>query len=177
MVDSEAVTSETISSGNWAVQLRQLYKSSKRGMAIVGVGHPLRGDDYVGSFVLKKLEKDSKFPSRVHLYDAEDNVESIVSKLAELKPECVIFIDACEMNSRPGETRMIPVAETEYPFFTTHGIPLKLLCERLLPDCKSWVLAVQPEHVEFSDTLSPEMRCAAFMISETIMKTVKEIGD
>ena len=110
------------------------------------------------------------------MYDAEDNVESIVSRLVELRPDCVIFVDACELNARPGETRMISVTETEYPFFTTHGIPLKVLCERMLPECQSWVLAVQPERVEFSDTLTPEVRGAAFMISDVISKTVEEMS-
>ena len=78
----------------------------------MGVGHPLRGDDYVGSFILKEIKR-SKLPPSFHLYDAEDSVESIVSKLVELKPKLIIFIDACELNEKSGETRMIPVAETE----------------------------------------------------------------
>jgi hypothetical protein len=45
----------------------------------------------------------------------------------------------------------------------------------MLPRCRSWVLAVQPEQVEFSDTLSPMVRRAAFMICDVILKTVKEI--
>jgi len=171
--DFELLTEETTSIVDWRFQLRELL-SSKHSIAFVGVGHPFRGDDYVGSFVLKELGKH-KFPPSVHLYDAEDNVESIVSRLVELKPGCVIFVDACELNARPGETRMIPVVETEYPFFTTHGIPLKVLCERMLPECQSWVLAVQPEQVEFSDTLTPEVRRAAFMISDTIMRTGEEM--
>jgi len=174
MEDSELITEQTASIVDWRFQLRELL-SSKHSIAFVGVGHPYRGDDYVGSFILKELERH-KFPPLVHLYDAEDNVESIVSRLVELKPDCVIFVDACELNGKPGETRMISVAETEYPFFTTHGIPLKVLCERMLPECQSWVLAVQPERVEFSDTLTPEVRGAAFMISDVISKTVEEMS-
>jgi hydrogenase 3 maturation protease len=174
--DSELVTEQTPSIADWPLQLREVFKlCSKQGIAFVGVGHPFRGDDYVGSFVLKELGKHSNFPPSIHLYDAEDNVESFVSKLVELKPGCIIFVDSCQLNARPGETRLVPVAETGYPFFTTHGIPLKVLCERMLPRCQAWVLAVQPEQVEFSDTLSPTVRRAAFTICDVISKSVKEI--
>jgi hydrogenase maturation protease len=159
---------------DWKVQLRQLFKSSpEHNMALVGVGNPFRGDDYVGSFILKKLIEQSKIRPNIHLYDVEDDVEFFVSKLVELKPKCVIFIDACEMSAKPGEAFMIPVAGTEYPFFATHGIPLKLLCERMLPESDSWLLAIQPEHVEFSDALSSQVRETAIMISEVILKEIR----
>jgi hypothetical protein len=45
----------------------------------------------------------------------------------------------------------------------------------MLPRCQAWVLAVQPEQVEFSDTLSPTVRRAAFTICDVISKSVKEI--
>jgi hydrogenase 3 maturation protease len=172
--DSELVTEQTTSVASWKIQLQELL-SIRHSIAFVGVGNPFRGDDYVGSFLLKELGKHSKFPPWIHMYDAEDNIESAVSKLVELKPRCVIFVDACELNVRPGKIRMVPVAKTEYPFFTTHGIPLKVLCERMLPESQSWVLAVQPEQVEFSDALSPKVQWAAFTISEVIMKIMEEM--
>jgi hydrogenase 3 maturation protease len=143
---------------------------------MVGVGHPLRGDDYIGSFILRELKRSTNMmPVNVQLVNAEDSVESVITKLVELKPKHVIFIDACEMNMKPGEIRLIPVAATEYPFFTTHGIPLKLLSEQLLPESESWILAVQPKQVQFSDNPSPEVHRVALEISEYVSKLLTEV--
>jgi hydrogenase maturation protease len=158
---------------DWKIQLQQLLKlSPEHNMALVGVGNPFRADDYVGSFILKELIKQSKIRPNIHLFDVEDAIEFFVSKLCELNPRRIIFIDACEMNAKPGETFMIPMAGTKYPFFATHGIPLKLLCERMLPKSDAWLLAIQPEGVEFSDALSPQVRRRALIISETISREI-----
>jgi len=102
----------------------------------------------------------------------EDRIEYFISKLAEVKPRCVIFIDACEMNLLPGETRLVRMKDTKYAFHATHGIPLKLLCEYMLPESDPWLLAIQPEHVEFNRTLSPEIRRTASMIFKVISKEI-----
>ena len=119
-------------------------------VALVGIGHPLRGDDYVGSYVMKGIIKarSSTLPDSVYLFDAEDNVERVITRLSRINPKQVIFIDACEMGARPAETKLLPVDETSYPFFTTHGIPLKVLAEQLLMGCRVWVLAIQPKCLE-----------------------------
>jgi len=165
----------TLTIVDWKIQLQQLFKSSKQKYAIVGVGHPLRGDDYVGSLILKLLKRSVKrIPLNVQLFDAEDNVESTISKLTQTKPNHIIFIDACEMNMKPGETLLIPMSTTEYPFFTTHGIPLKLLSERILPESECWILAIQPKHLEFSNNPSPEVRRVGLMISKHLSKLLTE---
>jgi len=159
---------------SWETQLRTLLKpsSSNRKVALVGMGHPLRSDDFVGSYVVKTLIEEAKgaLLDNVHLVDAEDNVEALINRISELRPRHVIFVDACEMHVRPAEKRLISVTQTTYPFFTTHGIPLKLIAERLLSDSEVWILAIQPKNTDFGETLSPEIREAADSISSFIMK-------
>lgn len=170
----------TISTENWQVQLRMLLRScsSEARLAIVGVGHPLRGDDYVGSYAVKAIMEatDGALPQGAYLYDAEDAVEALVAKLARLGLKQVIFIDACEMGLRPGEASLLSVRETSYPFFTTHGIPLKVLAEQLLSDSKVWVLAIQPRQTEFGGSLSPEIRVTATKVSKFISANLVEGG-
>ena len=160
---------------DWRAKLSQvLLSSSKHKIVFIGVGHPLRGDDYVGSYVVKELIKRvARKPLNVDFLDAEDSVESIITKAIRTTPKHVIFVDSCEMNSQPGEIQLISVSETDYPFFTTHGIPLKLLSERLMPESEAWILAIQPKKVEFSEKMSPEMKEAAVLISEFILKSLE----
>ena len=162
---------------DWQKNIEKLLKSasSTSPIALVGVGHPLRGDDYVGSLIVKKLSIYlSQLPDGVHLFDAEGDVEAVIGKLVEVAPSHVIFIDACEMEFRPGETQLLPVAETSYPFFTTHGIPLKVIADQLLPKSRAWVLAIQPKHTEFGEELSTEVREASVSISRFMMEILEE---
>jgi hydrogenase 3 maturation protease len=140
------------------------------------MGHPFRGDDYAGSYIVKTLmnqAKDDLF-GKIRLVDAEDNVEAIIGKIAELGCRHVVFVDTCEMKGRSGETHLIPVSQTTYPFFTTHGIPLKLIADRLLPESQVWLLAIQPKNTDFGEDLSPEIRDAANSVSNFIRKLVTE---
>ena len=159
----------------WQTKLGHLLTnaSTHNVVALVGVGHRLRCDDYVGSFIAKRLSKSAYSKSRkgIETYDAESDVESIIVKLERLKPKHVVFIDACELGAKPGEVRLVSVIETNYAFFTTHGLPLRLLAERLLPDSHVWVLAIQTKNSDFGETLSPQVRSTALAI-EDFMKRI-----
>jgi len=169
------------STENWQTQLRELLSSCspEARLAIVGVGHPMRGDDYVGSYTVKAImdATDGTLPEGSYLFDAEDSVEALIGTLAKLGLKHVIFIDACEMGMPPGETTLLSVAETSYPFFTTHGIPLKVLAERLLSESKVWVLAIQPKQTGFDVSLSKEIQLTATNVSELITRGLVEGGE
>ena len=175
MVSSKnAATRSALSTVDWQVKLSNLLQSSsEHKIVFIGVGHPLRGDDYVGSYVAKELIRRVEHrPANVDFFDAEDSVESVITKASETEPKHVIFIDSCQMNAQPGEIHLVSVRETEYPFFTTHGIPLKLLSARLLSQSEAWVLAIQPKQVEFSEEMSSEVCEAGLMVSQFILNSL-----
>lgn len=179
MTQSQRLRKQTTSSkAQWEFQLKELLTASSPTFktALVGVGHPLRGDDYVGSYVLRKIIKatEGRLSDGVYLFDAEDNVERVITRLSRIGLQQVIFIDAGEMRARPGEMKLLSVAETSYPFFTTHGIPLKVLTEHLLTGCEVWVLAIQPKETEFGDDLSHELRDTAAHVSKFIVSNLLE---
>jgi len=179
LVRGRPISKETTSTaGSWQRDLQQLLKSASttNKVALVGIGHPLRGDDYVGSHIVKTLTESLKdvLPDGVYLVDAEGDIEAIIMKLVDLAPRHVMFIDACEMKLKTGEIRLLSIEETSYPFFTTHGVPLKVLAQQLLPKSKAWVLAIQPKQSEFSEELSTEVNEAADSISRFFMKILEE---
>ncbi len=169
-------TQTTSTVGAWQLELQKIASSTKR-LALVGIGHPLRSDDFVGSYLAKRLiqpQINRELPDQVHVFDGEDNVESLISRVADLEPDHVVFIDACEMKREPGATELISVSQTAYPFFTTHGVPLKLLAQQLLPRSQVWILAIQPKQVDFGEHLSPEIRAVADSISELLVTILRE---
>jgi len=172
------LTTSTIQ--QWELSLNELLAAASptSKVALVGIGHPLRGDDYVGSYVMKGIIKarGSTLSDCVYVFDAEDNVERVIARISRVNPKHVIFIDACEMGLRPAETKLLRVDETSYPFFTTHGIPLKVLAEQLLVGCKVWVLAIQPKDTEFGEVLSPEVHDAADHVWKFIASSLAKEG-
>jgi hydrogenase 3 maturation protease len=175
LTQSQRLREQTISARvQWELQLKELLAASK--IALVGIGHPMRGDDYVGSFIVKRIIEatDGTLPENVYLFDAEDNVENLITRLSRIGLPQVVFIDACEMRAKPGEINLLSVAETSYPFFTTHGIPLKVLSEHLLKGSEVWVLAIQPKETEFDADLSPQLRDAASYVSNFIVSNLME---
>lgn len=168
---------ETTSSAEWRAQLKQILTSKpKSRVAIVGVGHPFRGDDYAGSVILKNIveQVDGTPPEGVFLFNVEDNAEAFVMKIASLSPDDVIFIDVCDMKSDIGSIRLVPVAQTAYHFFTTHGVPMKVLAEHLLLSSRVWILAIQPALLGFGEKLSPEIRRIVLSVSRFISELLEE---
>lgn len=177
LISSEDASKRTDSIiSDWRADLERILQFSSRNVVVlIGIGHPLRGDDYVGSYVIKGVMKElGNIPRNVLIFDAEDNVESVIMKAAKTKPTHVIFIDSCELNAQPGEIRMVTIAETVYPFFTTHGIPLKLMSEQMFPESEAWILAVQPKQTEFGESMSSEVSEACISISKFISGSLQE---
>jgi len=161
-------------STEWQTILKRILvtASADRKVVLVGVGHPLRGDDYVGSFIVESLGETRS--GAIQFFNGEDNVESIIARIGTLRPKHVVFIDACDMNLRTGDARLVTMNETSYPFFTTHGIPLKLLTERFLPNSQCWALAIQPEQLAIGTSLSPNVTTSARSIVEFIKASMME---
>ena len=177
--NQERVSRQTTSTaGNWQPELERIITtlSPIKRVVLVGMGHPLCSDDFAGSYVVKKIIVQSKhsLPEGVYLFDGEDNVENLITRIADVEAEHVVFVDACEMKAEPGEIRLISVMQTTYPFFTTHGVPLKLLAEQLLPKSQVWILAIQPKRTDFGERLSPEIRATADSISNFLATILKE---
>jgi len=163
---------------SWQEILTHLLKSTSPSnpTVLVGIGHPLRGDDYAGSLIAKELKKTANYSRKgLYIFDAEDDLEGVISKLRKLHPKRMIFVDACEMKMRPGEIRLLSIDDTSYPFFTTHGIPLKLLAQQLLPESETWLLAFQPESFGLIG-LSTEMKETTKSVIEFIASRLKEMN-
>jgi hydrogenase 3 maturation protease len=172
------LTTSTIQ--QWESPLNELLTAASPTfkVALVGIGHPLRGDDYVGSYVTKEIINATacRLSDRVYVFDAEDNVERVITRISRINPKQVIFIDACEMGLKPAEMKLMLVEKTSYPFFTTHGIPLKVLAEQLLKGCKVWVLAIQPKDTGFGEGLSPEIHDAADHLCKFVASSLAKEG-
>ena len=123
--------------------------------AIVGLGNTYRNDDAVGIKAVEKIksELDDKFQ---YFSESDNDVDSIILHLAlndDIKK--VIFIDAGEMEGKPGDFQWIKSSSHIERSVSTHNVALPVYFEYLKNFGKKVrLLAIQPEIIGYEEGLS-----------------------
>jgi len=151
-------------------QLNSWLEHKKR-VVIVGIGNPIRSDDYVGLKIAEGLK--GTLPENVCLIEAETVPESYLLDIEEFKPTHVLLIDAAVQGLPTGEVSLVEVEKiVDYSAITTHLLPLKVFCEYIkqMTGAKIALLLVEPKSMEFGEGLTPEVQVAAGTIKKTLQK-------
>jgi hydrogenase 3 maturation protease len=132
--------------------LEHLFEGKKGKTLVFGIGNTLRGDDGVGSVLVKKLEGKTG----ALCLDGGSAPENYLGKILKAKPDTILIIDAVHMNTDPGEYRLMKPESLGGAGITTHSIPLPVLTEYLESQLGSdiYILGVQPRNVGLGDSLS-----------------------
>jgi hydrogenase 3 maturation protease len=158
--------------------LANVLNNSPR-IAFLGVGSPLRSDDTVGLCLTRGLEKGLK-PSLSQAFQfflGESAPENFSGAIREFKPDYLVIFDAADFHQPPGTFALIAPDQIGGVSFTTHMLPLKILVDYLVmaSGCQVMVIGVQPENLEFGETLSPTVAAAVEeFIKELIATVVQE---
>jgi len=124
---------------------------------ILGIGNPLGGDDFVGSYVARKLNDKLKEARRQDIITidtgpAPENYTSIIHKN---KPEQLILIDAAHMELPPGSIRLLSPDRIVTVSFSTHSMPLSAFVSYVREFCgQVYIIGIQPERTAIGDRLS-----------------------
>ena len=127
-------------------------------VVIVGIGHPLRGDDALGPCLVKRLEG--------HLdalcIDAGSAPENYLGKIIKASADVVLFIDAVDFNEKPGFYKILGQEEILKTGLTTHDLSPRMLIEYLIAGTKAriYLLGVQPKDLEVGQKLSEPVQKA-----------------
>lgn len=140
----------------------QLIDTSPR-IAIIGIGHELRGDDAIGSYMIRRLASSIQPSETLLLVDAGPIPENYTSLLRRFTPHLMILIDAAEMDQPPGSLQWIPWQDSIGFSASTHSLPLHIFVKYLAQElnCVFILLGVQPLDTCFDTALSPVVRDAA----------------
>jgi hydrogenase 3 maturation protease len=151
---------------------------AREGALVVGVGHPLCGDDAVGSTIAAALER--RFFARV--IDAGSVPESYLGPLTAVPGRPVVFLDAVEQGAPPGAWCLVPAADLRMRASDTHRPSLGLLADLLAAHGSAvWVLGIQPQDTAIGRPLSaPAERTAAELtglLAAALAAVPAEVGD
>ncbi|MBI5838701.1 MAG: hydrogenase 3 maturation endopeptidase HyCI [Chloroflexi bacterium] len=123
---------------------------------LLGVGNRLRGDDGIGSYLVKRLKKKVNIP----LIDAGDVPENYIGPIETSGANLVLIVDAADFGANPGEITLVELNQLKDFGVSTHSANLALLF-KVIPKEKrpdALLVAVQPKSTETGRGLSEAVR-------------------
>lgn len=151
-------------------ELRKWFSNSER-IIIVGIGNPIRGDDFVGLKITQDLR--GKIPKSVYLIECETVPESYTQIIVDFDPTHIMLIDAAVMGKKSGESVLIePESLPVFSAISTHALLLRIFCDFLSKNTRAKIalLLIEPDQTSFGENLSPSVEDSAKRIVNLFLK-------
>ena len=113
-------------------------------IAVVGIGDELSRADRLGMIAAREIDRQG-IPG-VRVFFAGTVPENITGPLRKYRPDHVLFLDAAEMEERPGTIARIEPGQVRAGLLSTHALPLPVVMEYIERDIGAPVtlLGIQP---------------------------------
>jgi hydrogenase 3 maturation protease len=159
------VMKETLNASWQEAANQALQKPCNGRLAIVGVGHELRGDDAAGLAVARALQ-GTDAPDRLVIV-AGHAPENHTGAIRRFAPDLVLLVDAAQMDAPPGTVRWLSLSEIDGLSASSHTLPLSLLAHYLAATlgCQVALLGIQPLGTEIGAPLSPAVAVAVTAVT------------
>ena len=140
-------------------------------IAIIGVGNELKKDDYIGSFIVRKLKKKGSL-KKVLILDCGTTPENYTGIVKKFRPSHILVIDAAQLGMKPGNFVLVDIEKVQGLTISTHNLPLRVLADYLKKDtgAKIALLGIQPKKIVFETGLTEELQEAANNVVEILAK-------
>ncbi|MCS7120732.1 MAG: hydrogenase maturation protease [Nitrososphaerota archaeon] len=139
-------------------------------IVVLGVGHPLRMDDFVGVEIIRRLR--GKVSERVRLIECEDSPESFLNDVIEFSPSHILIVDAGELGLGPGQVRLVrPEELPQTRAYSTHSLPLSIFCTLIARELgvKIALLLIQPMKTDLGEGLTPQVSASMHKIVDLLV--------
>ncbi|RKZ22014.1 hydrogenase 3 maturation endopeptidase HyCI [bacterium] len=137
---------------------------------VVGIGNPLREDDYIGCYIAENL-KDT-----VVSFNVEVNPEVFIDDIVNENPDTIIIFDAADFGGRPGEVRLIEEGNIDRFTLSSHTIPISFFIHllKMKTSADIYIIGIQPESTGYREGLSGIVRKTGVDILKRIKKSIKQ---
>lgn len=129
-------------------------------VAVVGIGHELRGDDAAGVALARALQPVAH--ERLLVVEGGHAPENHTGPLRRFSPDLVLLVDAAQMNEAPGTVRWLAWEESVGLSASTHTLPPSMLAQYLVQEigCEVVLVGIQPGQTGLERPLSPRVELA-----------------
>ncbi len=160
---------------SWQSFLRQTLRKRQRvdrplRVAVVGIGHELRGDDAAGVALAQSLERFVIRNENLLVIFAGPTPENCTAQLRRFEPDSVLLLDAAHMGEEPGKVRWLPWEQAANFSASTHSIPLSLIGNYLTRElgCEVGLLGIQPANIKVGDQISSAVKASIEVTAESL---------
>ncbi|WP_303739116.1 hydrogenase maturation peptidase HycI [Methanobrevibacter thaueri] len=143
-------------------------------LMVLGVGNELKSDDGVGPFIIKKLKQENIENKNLLFIDAGTVPENFTGKIRKENPTHLIIVDACLMDSNPGDMQIVNKYEFANIGISTHSMSLSFFVRYLEKDTEIAIIfvGIEPETMEWGAKPTPEVEKSANEFIETLKEIV-----
>ena len=158
---------------DWHREVAKCIDAAQRPIHFVGVGNTLRGDDAVGVKIASQLRRALRGAGalRVKVHPPDASPERLLSYIPAT--EGLVIFDAIEAGGQPGQVLCASLGSTQFGFFATHNIPLRIVPGVAERKDTAYVIGVEPESLELEEALTPKVRASANEIVAEIVRRVR----
>ena len=144
---------------------KRLKERLKGKVVIAGMGNSLKGDDGLGPQLIKRLKGKTK----AHLVDTGIAPENYTGKIASLKPDTILLIDACDLGKIPGAMRLVETEEIKNTGCATHSLAPSVFMNYLKQAARAdiFMLAVQPGNLDLGEVDKGYVEFLGFRLSNS----------
>lgn len=160
---------------SWQSPLRQTLRKLQRvdrpvRIAVVGIGHELRGDDAAGVALAHSLERFVNGNENLLVICAGSAPENCTAQLRYFAPDYVLLFDAAHMGEEPGKARWLSWEQASGFSASTHSLPLSLLGSFLTKElgCEVGLLGIQPACIKVGTQLSSAVKASVEVVAESL---------
>lgn len=131
-------------------------------VALVGVGHELRGDDVAGLLVVRAADRHLPARDDLLIIEAGSAPESFTGPLRRFAPDVVLLIDAADLGGPPGTVIWIDPGAVGGAGASTHTLPLHVFASYLETTigCAVGIIGIQPASLAFDAPVSATVQAA-----------------
>jgi hydrogenase 3 maturation protease len=151
-------------------ELQEWLRGAGR-VVVVGVGNPIRMDDFVGVKIVQDL-KGRVNTDWVMLIEAETVPENHMQEIIEFEPTHILMIDAAVLGLGPGGAKLMKSEQlTDFPAISTHILPLRIFCDCLkTANAEVGLLLVEPEKTDFGEGMTSKVEAVSRTIHEMLLE-------
>ena len=143
-------------------QLRNFLSDCEK-LIVLGIGNEVKSDDGVGPAIIKKLKAENIENKNLLFIDSKTVPENFTGKIRKENPTHLIIVDACLMDLKPGDMKLVNRYDFVNIGISTHSMSLSFFVKFLEKDSdiKITFVGIEPQTMEMGDTLSENVEKAA----------------